>query len=330
MCLFLFIDMTNNKTIVAIDGDLISFKAAAANEERSIEALHVPTGEVHTFKHRTEMKKTIDFEKYPENEFEITDVQTPGDISHALHTVKMMVKGIAENVKADAIEVYMSGTDNFRDTLPLPQVYKGNREDTLRPVQLKEVRQYIENKFKGVVYHGEADDIISIRQYQGLKSGQKVIAASIDKDTYGCDGWMFNWDKMDKPFLVQGLGKLWVDEKDKVWGYGFKWKCLQWTVGDSIDNLKPTFLCGKKFGEKSALKLLDPLDSYADCIKAVANKYKEWYPEPVKYVDQCGNDVEASWLDLMQTYFLGIHMKRWEDDTPSVRDMLVKIGVLSE
>lgn len=317
-----------NKTIVAIDGDLISFKAAAANEERSIEALHVPTGRIKTFKHRTEMKKEIDLEKFPLSDFEITDVQTPGELSHALHTVKMMVQGIVEKADADSIEMYMSGNDNFRDTLPLPEVYKGNRVDTLRPVQLKEVREYLTKKFGAITYHGEADDKLSMRQWDERNSDVKLVVASIDKDTYGCDGWMLNWDKMDKPFLIDGLGKLWQDDKGKVWGTGFKWKCLQWTVGDSVDNLKPTHLCGVKFGEKGALKILDPLETYDDCIKAVAGKYKEWYPEPVKYVDQCGKDVEASWIDLMQTYFLGIHMKRWEEDTPSVEEMLKNCGVL--
>lgn len=319
-----------NKTIVAIDGDLIAFKAAAANEERTIEALHVPTGILKVFKHRTEMKKAIALENLLFEDFEITDVQTTEDISHALHTVKHMVQGIVEKAQAGSIEMYMSGDDNFRDTLPLPEKYKGNRDDTLRPVQLKEVREYLVKKYNAVIYHGEADDYLSIRQNEEKNTDVKLVVASIDKDTYGCDGWMLNWDKMEIPFFIEGLGKLWTDDKGKVWGVGFKWKCLQWTVGDSVDNLKPTFLCGVKFGEKSALKIFDPLETYADCIKAVANKYKEWYPEPVKYVDQCGNNVEASWIDLMQTYFLGIHMKRFESDTPSVRQMLVKIGMLND
>lgn len=319
-----------NKTIVAIDGDLIAFKAAAANEERSIEALHVPTGDVRTFKHRTEMKKAIALDGLLFEDFEITDVQTPEDISHALHTVKHMVQGIVEKAEADTIEMYMSGNDNFRDNLPLPEKYKGNRTDTLRPVQLKEVREYLVKKYNAVVYHGEADDYLSIRQWEEKDTGNKLVVASIDKDTYGCDGWMLNWDKMDKPFFIEGLGKLWQDDKGKVWGTGFKWKCLQWLIGDDVDNLKPTFLCKVKYGEKSAFKVLDPLTTYAECIKAVAGKYKEWYPGVVQYTDQCGREVEATWLDLMQTYFLGIHMKRWETDTPSVRSMLVKIGVLSE
>lgn len=319
------------KTIVAIDGDLISFKAAAANEERSIEVKHIPTGRVRTFKHRTEMKKEIDLEKFPLSDFEITDVQTCEDISHALYTVKHMVEGIVEKAGADSIEMYMSGKDNFRDTLPLPEKYKGNRDDTIRPVQLSETRDYLTKKFKAVTYHGEADDYLSIRQWETKDSKDvKLIVASIDKDTYGCDGWMLNWDKMDKPFFIEGLGKLWIDDKGKVWGTGFKWKCLQWTVGDSVDNLKPTHLCGVKFGEKGAFKIFDKLETYDECIRAVAGKYKEWYPEPVKYVDQCGRDVEASWVDLMQTYFLGIHMKRWETDTPSVRDMLIGIGMLND
>ena len=42
----------------------------------------------------------------------------------------------------------LSGKNNFRDNLPLPSKYKGNREDMIRPLLLNDVKDYIKQ------YHG--------------------------------------------------------------------------------------------------------------------------------------------------------------------------------
>lgn len=313
-------------TIAIIDGDIVGYRIAAANEARSINVRHIPSGREKVFKHRTEMKQSIDLDKFPIEQFEITDVQTPEDVSHALHTVKTTIKGILETLDTDLYEIYISGKGNFRETLPLPQKYKGNRTEMLRPLLLNEVRQYLINKYNATVVDGkEADDMLSIRQYDHLKGDEKTIAYTRDKDAFGADGWLYVPDVMDNPTLISGLGELYINDKGKVKGYGFKWKALQWVLGDISDAYKPTYLCGKKFGEKAAYSLLGPLKTERDVITAVRDTYKVWYPDKVEYTDQTGNMIVADYVDLAQVYFSACHMWRWESDYVDVRAMFEEL-----
>lgn len=306
-------------TIAVIDGDLIAFKCAAANEVRSIKALHIPSGRSKVFKHRTELKELI-ADKFPYDDFEITDIQEADQIAYALYSAKHMIKSICEKCSADSYEIYFSGKDNFRDRLALPTRYKGNREGLIRPLQLREVKEYLSEKHGAMTVLGEADDACSRRQWEGLQGGEKVVGCSTDKDSYGCDGWLLNWDKMDKPFLIQGLGKLW-EKGGKIWGVGYKWKALQWLCGDAIDGLKPTYLAKVKYGEKSAYKALKDLSSEEEVNKVVHDIYLKWYPENKQFVDQCRVERDLNYVQLAQVYMDGIHMERWEGDRLNVAEM---------
>lgn len=315
-------------TVAVIDGDLIAFKASAACETRSIKATHKPTNRVKIFKHRTEMKEQVDLEKFPLEDFEIEHLQECEDVSFVLHTCKQMIKHITEACGADKYEIYLSGPNNFRDELPLPQRYKGNREGLIKPLMLDQVKEYLVNVHKAEVVQGEADDRISIRQYEGIKSRKKVIGCSTDKDSMGTEGYVYNWDNMQKPLLIKGLGELRIDEKNKVRGHGTRWKYLQWIVGDTIDGLNPSYLAKVKFGEKSGYKLLADLQTEKECWQAVHDLYLSWYPESVEYIDQCGAKVCADYLDIAQVYWDAIHMLRWEGDKVNIREVMVKMGIL--
>jgi hypothetical protein len=317
----------SKKPIAIIDGDLLAFKASAANETRGIIALHKPSNRNKAFKHRTEFKETIG-DKFPLEDFEITDTQTAEDISYALHTVKRMIQGICETCGTDKYEIYLSGKDNFRDTLPLPQRYKGNRSGLVKPLQLKEVMEYLKGVHKAEVVIGEADDKISMRQHDGIKTNTKIIGCSTDKDSMGTDGWVYNWDRMQEPMFVKGLGELALDEKGNVRGHGSKWKYLQWIVGDAIDGLNPCYLAKIKFGEKSGYKLLKDLQTEQECWQAVHDLYKKWYPAEVEYVDQCGVNQVADYLKIAQMYWDGIHMLRFEGDFVNVREVMQKMEIV--
>lgn len=316
------------KPIAVLDGDLLAFKASAANETRSIEVTHIPTNRSRIFKHRTEFKETVDLDKFPSESFTITDKQEAAELSYALHTVKKMIEGICKVCKTDQYEIYLSGADNFRDKLPLPSKYKGNRDGLMRPLQLTEVKDYLINVHKAEVVIGEADDKISIRQYDGVKSKTKIIGCSTDKDSLGTDGWIYNWDTMEKPMLVKGLGELHIDDKGKVRGHGSKWKYLQWIVGDTIDGLNPCELAKVKFGEKSGYKALVDLQAEKECWRVVHDLYLKWYPESVEYIDQNGAKCCADYLDIAQVYWDGIHMLRWEGDKVNIRDVMQKMKLI--
>lgn len=317
-----------SKPIAVIDGDLLAFKSSAANESRFIEVLHKPTERVKVFKHRTEFKEKVDNTKFPLEDFIITDKQQADELSYALHTVKRMIEGICESCGTDQYEIYFSGKDNFRDKLPLPSKYKGNRDGLIRPLQLSDVKEYLIKKHGAAVVTGEADDKISMRQYDGIKSNTKIIGCSTDKDSLGTDGWIYNWDTMEQPMFVKGLGELRLDDKNKVRGYGSKWKYLQWIVGDAIDGLNPCEIAKIKFGEKSGYKVLVDLETDKECWQAVHDLYLKWYPQSTEYIDQTGSNICADYLDIAQVYWDGIHMLRFAEDKVNVREVMRKMGII--
>jgi hypothetical protein len=321
-----------NKIIAVIDGDEVAYTIAAACEKRTIEVTNIMNDAVCSFKNRTEFKKFLTGLEGAEDFYRIKDIQTPDELANALHSVKVTIESIKQACKADELEVYISGKNNFRDALPLPSQYKSNRKDTLRPLLLQDVRAFLVKKYKAkVVNDQEVDDVVCTRMYDGFKTKQKIIGVTVDKDALGSDGWLYNRDKMTEPQFITGLGELTLEGSPaKVRGFGRKWKYLQWLIGDRTDFYNPTEICKIPYGEKSAYKLLEPLKTDKDCIEAVYNLYKTWYPTPVSYMDYNCQPQTKSCIEIMQMYFDCCHMRRWVNDTPSVLDMLNKLGVLVE
>lgn len=318
----------NKEVIVVIDGDEIAFQIAAACETRSILATNLISKQGCEFKHRTEMKKFLQGLDIPEEFFSIEDLQVADELPNALHSVKVVVDNIKSACKADKIEMYISGKDNFRDNIPLPSKYKDNRKDTIRPLLLNDIRAYLVKKYSATVVDGvEVDDVLCYRMWNGYKSKQKIIGATIDKDACGSSGWLYNRDKMTEPEFIEGLGELYLDSKGKVRGKGRKWLYTQWLIGDPTDFYNPCEICKVKYGEKSAYKLLKDLTNDKECVQAVYNQYKEWYPSEVKYTDWQGNEVVTDVIGIMQMYLDCARMRRWDGDTVNVKDMLSKLGV---
>ena len=317
-----------DQVVAVVDGDEIAFQIAAACETRSIKATNSVNLESSSFKHRTELKKFLHGLDVPEDFYAVEDVQEAGELANALHSVKVTIDSIKQACKADTIEVYISGKDNFRDSIPLPKQYKSNRKDLIKPLLLQDIRAYLVKKYKAkVVDMKEVDDVVCYRMWDGYKSGQKIIGVTVDKDALSNLGWLYNRDKMTEPEYIDGLGELFLDAKGKVRGKGRKWGYLQWLVGDPTDFYNPCDICGVKYGEKSAYKLLDGLTTDKECIQAVYDTYKSWYPAEVKYNDWQGNEVVTDVVGIMQMYMDCYRMRRWENDLVSVKDLLDKLGI---
>ena len=194
--------------IVIIDGDTVAFRSAAMNERKTIKATHKSTGRVKEFKHRTELKEAVG-DKWDISDFDIEDVQEADEIAYALGSAKATIRSICEACDTTNYKVVMSGDTNFRLQLPLPTQYKSNRAKMSRPLQLKEVRQYL-LKFHAAEYSVdcEADDVLSSWAYKGWKEGRLIIQASQDKDAYSNMGWLYNFVKPEGPLYIDGLGEL--------------------------------------------------------------------------------------------------------------------------
>lgn len=320
--------MSKRTVIAAIDGDEIAYQIAAACEERTIKATNTLNKESSSFKHRTELKKFLHGLEVPDNHYEVEDVQVADDLVNACHSVKVVIENIKVACKADELEVYLSGKDNFRDSIPLPTKYKSNRADSLKPLLLSEVRAYIVKKYGARVVDGEeVDDVVCHRMWDGYKSKQKIIGCTRDKDALSNSGWLYNRDKMTEPEFIDGLGELYIDGKNKVRGKGRKWGYVQWIIGDTTDCYNPSEIAKVKYGEKSAYKLLEPLTTDKECIQAVYDLYKTWYPSEVRYTDWQGNEVVTDAKGVMQMYLDCYRMRRWVGDEVKVTDILTKLEI---
>lgn len=324
--------MGTMKTILIIDADILAFRCAAANETRSIRVTHKITGQQTEHAHRTAFREHIKG-VFEEDEFTVEDVQTCEDLSHAYHAINTCIEAWMKSCNADAYEVYISGDNNFRDNLPLPTKYKSSRSGSIKPLQLKDCREYLVKKHGAKVIHGqEVDDWLARRCYEGLKQKVKTIAVTIDGDQNGVAGWMYNWTKMNEPKLVNGFGHIELVKDNKDFdGYGRKFFYAQWLYGDwQTDCFKPAELSKKKFGVVAMYNILKDCNDDKSAVQAVYDTYKKWYPQPVTYTAWDGTEHTKNVIEIMDMYAACAHMKRFDGDVFDTKKLLDKLGIAYE
>jgi len=313
--------------LVCIDGDILAYRAAAACEKRSIVVTHRGSGREKEFDTRTEFKKSLEGSKWTILDFDVVDKQEAENPVFAKHSVKTTINSICEACGTDNYHIVMSGKGNFRLDLPLPTRYKSNRSGMTKPLLLPDVRDYLVQHHAAEVTEGvEADDVLCEYAYTGFKEGRIIVQSSIDKDALSNMGYVYDWTKMEKPIYISGIGNL-EESVKKVTGTGRKWFAFQQIVGDVADGFKPTELCGIKYGEKSAYKLLNDLKTDKEIWQAVYNQYKVWYPEPVTYKAWDGTEYTKDAAELLQLYTDCCHMRRWKNDRVVVKDVLTKLKI---
>lgn len=316
-------------THLAIDGDLLAFKATAVNEVRSVKAKHKETGEERLLDLRTTLKNEVGKEAYKDWEFE--DVQSPKNFKFSCNTAEDLIAKWVGFANADTYEIVLSGKDNFRDNLPLPTKYKSNRDGGIRPLHLSRMKEWLANN-KGAYYvHGvEGDDKLAELAYQGYVKGEKIIQCTLDKDAWGCMGFVMHMDCIAPPELIVGLGQLRLVDKGKtkdLKGSGYIWMLAQSVLGDAVDGYKPCELAGVKWGDVACYNLLKDCKTYKEAFQAVYNQYREWYPSPVTYTAWDGKEYTKNALEIWQMYFDCARMRRWENDIVDLRDVLTKLEI---
>lgn len=318
-------------TIVIWDGDTLSYRACAATEKRSVKAIHVPSGKEKIFKTRTECKKRIEElgKEFDPVAYKFEDIQEPEPVSHAIHIMKNQLEKVNDLLFADEYLVCLSGKSNFRDSLPLPSKYKGNREDLLRPLNLKDAKMYLyKHQPSLLANHREADDDLIIKGYEYIDKGYNVILCSQDKDAYAYTGLTLYNFTLDAPTLetMPSFGYL-LNTGKKITGAGFLWFCFQWLNGDPTDNYKPAELARVKFGERSAYALLKDAKDEKDAIERVIQQYNHWYGKGVKYTDCFGVERFVNVDFLLDIYYRCARMMQSEDDPLDYRLTCKKYGV---
>ena len=323
-----------SKVIALIDLDTPVYKAAAAVEERGIIVTHSPTGIQKSFSTRTEFKDLLKSKGKIDklSEYEIEDTQEAEPAEHAFHILNNHIKFILDSFWCDEVVYMISGKTNFRSDLPLPTKYKSNRVG-LKPLLLKQVQTYAWKKYKAIVTQNEEPDDMQVWMgYEILKRGDIPILCTGDKDSKAYSGLsLFNPDKPEEGVqVIPDLGSIWEDDKGKVRALGMKQYGLQQLIGDGTDGFKPTDLCGVKFGEKSALKLLEPCKTEKEVLEVVVQQYQKWYPAPFEYTAWDGGKIESDWKHMLNLYHVCCRMKETKDDPLIAYDFYKRYGVVIE
>lgn len=318
--------------VTVVDADSIAYRCAAASEKRSILVKHNPTGIEKEFGTRTEFKTLLKSKNKLDkiDEYSIEDVQTPEPIENALHSVKANIERIKERTEADQMIILVGGKSTYRESLPLPSLYKGARTNMLRPIHLKEAKQYLINVHKAEEINGyEADDEVIIRTYEFKEIGCDVTISTIDKDSLQVEDFKIYNYADDELFDVQGhsIKQITKGKGKKVIGSGVGFLAYQMIVGDSTDGYNPCELSSIKYGDASALKDLKDCIEPKDFLGVVKRKYQEWYPEPVTYTACDGTEHTKDWKDILKMYFQCAYMLRSRNDKASAEEFFNYYGV---
>jgi hypothetical protein len=320
------------KTVLIVDGDILKYRHASTAEKRSVEVIHKASGRIKTFKNRTEFKEFLREKKYDyvAEDYTFKDEIVSLGVVPALSCLKAQINHHASELFADEIQVYISGSSNFRDNLALPSKYKGQRVNNIKPVHLKDFEIFLKKEFGAIECNGyEADDAVVFKGYEVLARGDIPIVMTIDKDIMSSSGlYVLRFTEKDpKPHLISDFGFLNYEE-GKTTGEGFLWLCYQWVRGDPTDNFNPAEIAKVKFGDKAGYDLLHDAVNHKEALQRVVNKYKEWYPERTAYTSYNGLFMNLNYLQIMDLYFKCCRMKQTKDDNLSCLELLSKYGVL--
>lgn len=316
--------MTNK--LLIIDGDSVAFRQAAGVETRSIVVKHLKSNREKQFKNRTEFKKFLIDKNFTfaDNEYEITDHQKSLDISIAISNTNKCIESMLELTWCDDVEIYIGGGETFRHRLPLPSPYKDKRKESIKPEHLVAVRNHLRRKWKAKVVESglEVDDVVTIRAYECLLEGRDAVLASVDKDSYQCQGVsLYNWtDEEPKVELIPDVGHLYK-AKSTVKGNGLMFLAFQVLAGDPADTYQGYELSKVKYGATKAMNALKDCTTEQDILKVTISEFKRLYPEPFEYTDCHGVlHEEVDWFDMLNLFWACAYMKRsWGDPSSFVQ-----------
>ena len=317
--------------IALIDLDTPCYASAAAVEERSILVTHEPSGKEKVFKNRTEFKHhMIDRKiKYEASDYIITDIQSDPEPSHAIQILKNQLNRIIDAIQPDEVVYMISGKSNFRDELRLPKKYKGNRDNSIKPVVLNKVKKYAIKTYNPIVSENEEPDDIQVwLGYEYLKEGCIPIGVTIDKDFLAYSGlWHYNQNKPEEGISELPVVGYLYPEGNKVKGRGFIWYAYQALRGDDVDGYKPTHLSKLRIGDMGIYNALKDCRSHKEILNTVIRMYQSWYPETFWYEDWKGMMIETDYRGMIDLYHKCCRMKEIRNDPLDAVEFYDRYGV---
>lgn len=229
-----------------IDGDILVYRVGFASQEKHYRVWAPGAeeeGPLGTFSSKKEAKALM---AEDEADCYLEEVVVPDTKENCLHSVKLMLNSVLEEVRPEEHTVYLSGSNNFR--YEVAPYYKQSRKEEDKPYHYETIRKYLLNVWNAqVVDDMEADDAMGITQWEdyayrwpgkATPDGAGTIICTIDKDLDMIPGWHYNF--------ISGE-KYWVDEWEGLQNF-----YIQLLTGDSTDDIPGIY---KITGQKATAKL---------------------------------------------------------------------------
>lgn len=211
----------------------------------------------------------LDPEEYAEHVHVI-----PQPLPNALHILRDTIKRVQQACEGFAAEVglhvghtrvFLTGKPNYREVVAQIKGYKANRKDSKRPYWYKEMRNYLIERWDAEVTSGyEADDALSMIQWNKDHENPSTILCTIDKDLKMVPGLHYNYGKK-KEFYVG-----WNDAMLAFWR-----QCL---TGDTTDNIPGLWMVGEGKAEKILPEYTNATEAYARVLAAYEQNFDK-YPD---------------------------------------------------
>jgi hypothetical protein len=198
-------------------------------------------------------------------------------VAFVIDSVNRLIDSIITACNADTYTVLLTGKGNYRETTATIAPYKGNRDNSHKPVLYDDIRQHILNHRNGELITGEeADDQLGIRAIQ-----QGHIIATLDKDLDTVAGVHYNWRK----------GTMYEVSEMEAMHFFY----TQMLSGDATDNIPGMFkMVGRRASKKIKDGLLECTTPYS-CYQYVYEQYAEGYDNIGMCLDE-KHDVLTRWL----------------------------------
>lgn len=241
-----------------IDADILVYRAGFSSQKTYYCVEDAGTGLVHEL---PSIKDAIKFE---------TDITVRIDKmpeEYAANRLTEIIQSIQKGTGCRDYKMYLTGKNNFRDTMDTLYPYKGNRK-AAKPLHYSFIRSLIIEEYGAEVANGqEADDALGIAQTKD------TIIATIDKDLLMIPGRHYNINT-GKKIMAKDPGELTLSPTNKLTGMGFKWFCAQMLMGDVVDNIKGVPL----IGNVKAYRILKDINDQLSMWQEVEKVYYKNYP----------------------------------------------------